>query len=108
MLAVVFAFSPWPVSNYGLASDQTVTRNVGKYTVEYVLGESDKLLRLDMRFIGSAFTVVLYAAERALGLTDVLRARLPMFRVRLAHTGQYIRDRGELWRVAVPLSDAGA
>ena len=71
VLALVFCFAPLAASNYGLASDQTVQRDVGKFTVEYVLGESDNLFRLDIRYIGAAFAVVLYAAERALGLTDV-------------------------------------
>ena len=79
VLVLVFCFAPSAASNYGLASDQTVTRNVGKFAVEYVLGESDNLLRLDMRYIGSAFTTVLHAAEHALGLTDVQHVYLSRY-----------------------------
>ena len=35
----------------------------------------------------------------------VLRARLPRFPAREAHTGQYARSQGELWRVDVDLRD---
>ncbi len=78
-LVLVFAFAPWNAPSYGLASDQTVQRDLGKYTVEYVLGESENLFRLDMRYIGSAFAVVLYLVERALGLTDVQHAYLSRY-----------------------------
>ena len=78
-LALVFAFAPFAASNYGLAHDQTTQYDVGKFTVEYVLGESDNLLRHSLRYFGSAFEVVLRAVERGLGLTDVQHVYLSRY-----------------------------
>ncbi len=71
VLVVVFALGVAGVSDYGLANDQLTQHRVGKFTVEYVLGESKKLLRHNLRYYGAAFEVALRTAERAFGLTDV-------------------------------------
>ena len=57
-------------------------------------------------FANRGFTFATHGAM--LGDTCVLRARLPAFRAQSAYTGQYVRDRGELWGVDVALSNGGS
>ena len=70
VLAVVFAFGVAGAPDYGLANDQLTQHRVGKFTVEYVLGQSENLLRHNHRYYGAAFEVALLAVERTLGFTD--------------------------------------
>ena len=70
VLAIAFAFGVAGAPDYGLANDQLTQHRVGQFTVEYVLGESENLLRHNLRYYGAAFEVALRAVERASGLTD--------------------------------------
>ena len=79
VLVAAFAVGLVAASDYGLASDQAFQYEVGKFTVEYVLGTSENLLRHDLRHYGAAFEWVLRAAERALGLTDVQHVYLSRY-----------------------------
>ena len=70
VLAAVCALGVWAVDDYGLATDQELQYDVGRATVDWVLGENDDLLRRNMRYYGAVFEVALLAVERVLGLTD--------------------------------------
>lgn len=70
VLCVVLALGLSAVGDYGLAHDQRTQYRIGHFTVEYVLGESTKLLRSNFRYYGAAFELVLQAGERLLGLTE--------------------------------------
>lgn len=70
VLAVVFALGVATAADFGLANDQLTQYRVGQFTVEYVLGETDNLLRHNLRYYGAVFEVALRAVERMLGLTD--------------------------------------
>ena len=70
VLAIVFAFGVAGVRDYGIAYDQKVQHGLGKYTVEYLLGEPKNLMEDDLRYRGAWFELALRAGGRALGLTD--------------------------------------
>ena len=70
VLAIVFALGVGAASDFGLANDQLTQYRVGQFTVEYILGETDNLLRHNLRYYGAVFEVALRAVERVLGLAD--------------------------------------
>ena len=70
VLPIALAFGIVIAGDFGLAFDQLTQYRIGHSTVEYVLGESNKLLRSNWRYYGAAFEVALQAGERLLGLTD--------------------------------------
>ena len=79
VLAIVFAFGVAGAPDYGLANDQLTQHRVGQFTVEYVLGTSENLMRHNLRYYGAWFEAALLAAERALRLTDVQHVYLSRY-----------------------------
>ena len=71
VLAAVFAVGVLAADDYGLATDHGLQYELGRATVDWVLGENEDLLYSNIRYYGAAFEVALLAVERVLGLTDV-------------------------------------
>ena len=80
VLAAVLALGFAAVDGYGMSSDQRAQHRIGQLTVDYVLGESTRLLsERDFRYYGAAFEVALLAFERGLGLTDTRHVYLSRY-----------------------------
>ena len=70
VLPIALAFGIVIAGDFGFVFDHLDQYRTGHFTVEYVLGESNKLLHGNFRYRGAAFEVALQAGERILGLTD--------------------------------------
>ena len=58
------------LDDYGLSWDEGLQREIGQVTLDYVLGQDDRLLDYAERDHQVAFEVFLLLAERAMGLDD--------------------------------------
>ena len=80
VLAAILALGFAAVDGYGMAHDQKIQHRIGQRTVDYVLGESTRLLsERNFRYYGAAFEVALLAFERGLGLTDTRHVYLSRY-----------------------------